>query len=83
MSITVYQSDAEAALRLSADERLAANQLKVLRPEVHPGTRAILDHAKAVQWFDKVTQTMLTFGMHSDPNMDRATAFCDLAGVPD
>lgn len=81
--LNVYQSDAAAALQLSAEERLAAQQLRELRPEVYAGTRAIVDRGQALQWFDKVSNAMLGFGMDRDPDMRRATAFCDLAGVPD
>jgi hypothetical protein len=79
--LSTYQSDAAASLQLSAEERLAAQELKALRPEVYPGTRAILDRTAAVQWFDKVTESMRAFNMDSDPR--KVAAFCDLAGVPD
>jgi hypothetical protein len=39
--LSTYQSDATAALQLSADERKAAEELKAIRPEVYPGSRAI------------------------------------------
>jgi hypothetical protein len=75
-----YESDAQAALRLTAQEREVALQLKHDRPEVLPGTRAILDREKQLIWYDKVTAAMKALGI--DRN-GKITAFCDLAGVAD
>jgi hypothetical protein len=79
--LSLYQSDAAASLQLSAEERLAAQDLKAARPEVYPGTRAILDRSAAVQWFNKVTESMRVLGIDRQPR--KVAAFCDLAGVPD
>lgn len=80
MSQSAYQSDSQAALQLSAKEREAAIQLKLERPETAPGSRAILNRAEAVAWYDKVCAMMRTLGI--DRNMQKIAAFCDLAGVP-
>jgi hypothetical protein len=77
---SLYESDAQAALRLSAKERAVAEQLKQDRPEVYPGTRAILDRTQAVIWFDKVKTAMRALGID---RQEKVSAFCDLAGVPD
>lgn len=76
-----YDSDAAAALKLSAVEREAAKALLAKRPTVVPGTRAIMSRAEAVLWFNEVSDTMKRLGIESDHV--KVAAFCDLAGVPD
>jgi hypothetical protein len=78
---STYDSDAAAALKLSAPEREAAKALLAKRPPVVPGTRAIVSRAKAVVWFDEVSAEMKRLGIASDGI--KTAAFCDLAGVPD
>lgn len=78
---TIYQSDAEAKLQLTELERAAALKLLESRPTVLPGTRAILNPAKATTWFNEVTDSITKLGI--DQDVKKVAAFCDLAGVPD
>lgn len=80
-SQSTYLTDAEAALKLTAQEREAAEHLKSTRPQVIPDTRAIISRAAATVWFNSVNERMEALGI--DHDHDKVKAFCDLAGVPD
>jgi predicted protein tyrosine phosphatase len=75
-----YESDAAAALKLTAEERDAAKALKAKRPEVIPNTRVIVSRHAALIWFDEVSAEMKRLKVTSDPV--KVQAFCDLCGVP-
>ena len=75
----VYQSTPVATLQLTVDQRERALELLALRPEVVPGTRAIINQAEGRRWFSLVITAMIDLKV-SDA---QAQAFCDLAGVPD
>jgi hypothetical protein len=67
---------------LNATQTLAAADLLTHRPEVVPGTRAILNRPAALAWYNRVTHVMEVVGI--DPtDYKKVNAFCDLAGVPD
>jgi hypothetical protein len=74
-----YQSEASAAIKLTAREREAAKELLKVRPEVMPGTRVCVNRADQVVWFHMVVAKMSELGVPSE----RVTPFCDLVGVPD
>lgn len=78
-STQVYQSDTSAALQLTQLERDAALALKMKRPPVVPGSRAIINPTLASVWFKMVTDEMVKLKLDNA----KVTAFCDLAGVPD
>jgi hypothetical protein len=69
----------KSTLKLTGAQRAAAKALLERRPEVYPGTRAILNREEAVAWFHHVTAEMDRLGLPDD----LVGPFCDVAGVPD
>lgn len=58
----------------------AASRLFQKRPDVIPGTRAIIDKAAQRSWHAEVTAAMQAHDIRSPAHVN---AFCDLAGVAD
>lgn len=65
---------------LTTEQRLAAEALLEKRPNVVPGSRAILDGQKATQWHDKVVDKMKELKVEG---AEAVQQFCDAAGVAD
>ncbi len=76
-----YLSDSAAALQLSAEEQQSAIRLKNARPPVATNSRAILNSADKVEWYDVVYTEMVRLNIAG--NDEKTRAFCDLAGVAD
>lgn len=66
-------------MALTRIQRNVARSLFIARPEVIPGTRAILDEKSKKTWYDKVAAAMKTSKV-KDADVN---AFCDTAGVAD
>lgn len=65
---------------LNEKQRAAAVALLAARPEVVPGTRAIINAHECRAWYDEVTRAMGTEGVITDEDVNE---FCNTAGVPD
>jgi hypothetical protein len=64
---------------LTKAQRAVAKSLFIRRPDVVPGTRAIVNRFEAEDWFKIVTTAIRQNGVKKED----VTEFCDIAGVPD
>lgn len=65
---------------LTPQQITAASDLLASRPEVYPGTRAIVDETARMRWYDQVSEAMTRLRVNT---ANAVSEFCELAGVAD